>query len=376
MTGRGRAVVVGGGILGTMHALYALDLGFEVVQLERDLEPRGASVRNFGLVWVGGRAKGAELELALRARGQWEEIAGRVDGLHFRPAGSLTVAFEEPELALMKQACEGHDAGLRGWELLDGAAARELNPELPGGVLGALYCSTDAIVEPRLTVGILREHLSRQPGYEWMPGRTAVELSGGAVKDDRGEWHHGDRVFLCTGAAHSGLVAVYCPEPRTRRARLQMLETLPYAGRLTTAIADGDSMRYYPAFDLPGRDGLGPRAERAAAVGAQLLMVQRVDGTLTIGDTHEYAEPFAFDVQEDIYDYLLGCAARHLRGPLPPVRRRWAGVYGEVLSPDNGLYWREELLHGVEIVSGPGGRGMTCAPAIAQDSFTTLVGAS
>ena len=36
----------------------------------------------------------------------------------------------------------------------------------------------------------------------------------------------------------------------------------------------------------------------------QLLCVQRLHGGLTIGDTHEYDEPFAFDVDEAPYAYL------------------------------------------------------------------------
>jgi glycine/D-amino acid oxidase-like deaminating enzyme len=152
-----------------------------------------------------------------------------------------------------------------------------------------------------------------------------------------------------------------------------MLETAPYPGHLTTALADGDSMRYYPAFDLPGRSVLGAQEPIAAEARAQLLLVQRLDGSLTIGDTHEYDEPFAFDVQEDIYDYLLATAGSLLRGELPPVRRRWAGVYSEVLDKQRHLYWREELLPRVEVVSGPGGRGMTCSPAIAEESIQALV---
>lgn len=70
-----RLVVVGGGILGTMHAVEARRLGIQVVHLERDAEPRSATVRNFGLVWVSGRAVGEETEVALRARSRWEEIA-------------------------------------------------------------------------------------------------------------------------------------------------------------------------------------------------------------------------------------------------------------------------------------------------------------
>ena len=153
-----------------------------------------------------------------------------------------------------------------------------------------------------------------------------------------------------------------------------MLETHPYPGSVATALADGDSMRYYPAFELPGREGLGPQAEPASAARAQLLLVQRVDGGLTIGDTHDYDEPFPFDLDEEIYDYLLDRAEQLLRHPVPGVRRRWAGVYSEVARREDGLYWREEIAPGVEVVSGPGGRGMTCSPAIAEESLSRLVG--
>jgi glycine/D-amino acid oxidase-like deaminating enzyme len=80
---RPRLIVAGGG----MHALEGLDRGYKVIQLERDLSPRGASVRNFGLIWVSGRASGPELDLALDARDRWEKIAAEVPGMGFRPIG-------------------------------------------------------------------------------------------------------------------------------------------------------------------------------------------------------------------------------------------------------------------------------------------------
>ena len=57
-----RVVVVGGGVLGTMHAVAARRRGLDVLHLEREPEPRGASVRNFGLIWVSGRAAGPGAE--------------------------------------------------------------------------------------------------------------------------------------------------------------------------------------------------------------------------------------------------------------------------------------------------------------------------
>ena len=97
-----------------------------------------------------------------------------------------------------------------------------------------------------------------------------------------------------------------------------MLQTEPFAGQLTTSLADGDSLRYYPAYDLPGLAALPAQAPAAAAAAAQLLLVQRLDGSLTIGDTHSYAEPFGFDVDEEPYDHLRAKAAELLGSALPP----------------------------------------------------------
>jgi FAD dependent oxidoreductase TIGR03364 len=369
-----RVVVVGGGVLGTMHAAAARRRGLDVLHLEREPEPRGASVRNFGLIWISGRAAGPELSLALRARAGWEELAAEVPGTGFRPNGSLTLATDEAELQLLKEAAARPDATVRGFELIDAAAAREVNPALRGDFAGALRCRRDAAVEPRRVLSAVRAHLlaggDRSAGYSWLPGREAAEIAPHAVRDHTGEWHRGDLVVVCTGASHTGVAGPHLAgyhRPPVRRVRLQMMQTRAFEGRLTTSVADGDSLRYYPAFDLPGRARLAAQEPVAAATAAQLLLVQRLDGGLTIGDTHEYDEPFAFDVHEDAYDHLRAKAEKLLGTPLPPAERRWAGVYSQVTGLE--LYHRSEVAPGVILVTGPGGRGMTCAPAIAEETF-------
>ena len=153
-------VIAGGGVLGTMHAVMARRRGFEVVQLEREAEARGASVRNFGLVWVSGRKAGPELSLALRARELWAELGAQVPGIGFRPAGSLTLATGDAELALLKEAAARPDADRREFELLDPAAVRAVNPALRGEFTGGLFCRADAIVEPRQVLPALRGYLA------------------------------------------------------------------------------------------------------------------------------------------------------------------------------------------------------------------------
>ena len=384
----GRVVIVGGGILGTMHAVLARRHGYAVTQLEREPAGRGASVRNFGLVWVSGRRAGPELALALRARELWAEIADGAPGTGFRPAGSLTIATAEAELAVMREAAALPDAKQREFDLLSPDEVRSVNPALRGEFVGGLHCRADAIVEPRVALPALRASLTG-PSYDWQPGLEAVEVAAHGVRDQRGTWHRGDLVVLCTGANFTGVAGPHLAasgalasaagqvardgeaggEPSgLRRVRLQMLQTLPFDQALTTSLADGDSLRYYPAYDVPSRAALPPQAEVAAASRSQLLLVQRLDGSLTIGDTHEYDEPFGFDVDETAYDHLLARATALLGVPLPRVQRRWAGVYSEVVGTP-ALYHRSEVAPGVVLVTGPGGRGMTCSPAIAEETF-------
>ena len=365
-----RIVVVGGGVLGTMHAAEAVQRGHEVRHLEREPEARGATVRNFGLVWVSGRTA-AELPHALRARELWERLGKDVPGIGFRPCGSLTVLRSAAEVAVAREALERPDAGARGFALLPPDEARVANPALRGDIEAALWCERDAAVESRVALPALRAALPRDR-YVFEAGvevRGVESRAGGVrVRDDRGRTHDADLALVCPGATLTGLAAELDPAPPVRRVRLQMMQTAPLDEPLTTALADGDSLRYYPAFAGPALEALRaaePQAEVAGAHRMQLLCVQRADGGLTIGDTHAYDEPFPFDLDEAPYTYLTELVSTLLGRPAPPVVRRWAGVYAQALDPA-AIVHRRAVDDALWLVTGPGGRGMTLAPAIAE----------
>ena len=163
-----------------------------------------------------------------------------------------------------------------------------------------------------------------------------------------------------------------CPAParlaaRLRRVRLQMLETAPFGPRLTTSLADADTLRYYPAYEVAPLSLLGQPGAVAADHHLQLLLVQRPDGGLTIGDTHAYEEPFDFALCEDPTEELLARATEDPRRGAPPGTAPLGGrvrpVHRRRRVPARGDP------PGVWLVTGPGGRGMTCAPAIAADTL-------
>jgi FAD dependent oxidoreductase TIGR03364 len=367
--GAGRAVVAGGGIVGTWHALELAAAGFSVEQLEAEAGPTGASVRNFGLVWVSGRRSGAELDAARRARRRWEEIGAAVPGVGFRPMTSLTVATDDVARAVMEDFAARPEAAARSISFLGPEEVRTCNPAVRGEVAGALHCAEDAVVEPRRALQALRDHLAAVHGarYRFHPGCRVVAAEPHALVDATGTRWAGDLIVLATGAAYDHLPGSAPVAARLRRVRLQMLQTAPFAARLTTSLADADSLRYYPAYESAPLARLGEPSRVAAEHHLQLLLVQRPDGALTIGDTHAYEEPFDFALCEDPTRELLERARRILGSEPPPVQRRWEGVYAQCRDGDVCL--REEIEPGVWVVTGPGGRGMTCSPAIAADTL-------
>ena len=246
---------------------------------------------------------------------------------------------------------------------------RRCNPAVRGEVAGALHCAADAVVEPRHALGALRQHLTaRAPErYRFHPGHRVVAVGTRTLVDTTGTRWDGDLAVMATGAAYDHLPA-WRPWPPScaasgcrcsRRHRSPPASPprwpTPTACATTRRTRWRPSMRWSPKTPWPRQHHL------------QLLLVQRPDGGLTIGDTHAYGEPFDFALCEEPTEELLARAARILGADLPPVRRRWEGVYSQ--CTDGRVCLREEIDEGVWWVTGPGGRGMTCSPAIAADTL-------
>jgi glycine/D-amino acid oxidase-like deaminating enzyme len=357
-TGEGRwcdvhVVVVGAGVVGSALALAAVDRGHTVAQLDREPEPRGASVRNFGLCWIAGRA------------------AGRAPAVGFRACGALVCAHHPAELALLEAACSAPGAAERGFRLLRPAEARALEPALGGPLLGALLSPYDATVEPTAALPALRVLAAASGRYAAHLGRAVVEVEAGRVVDHLGGVHEGDVVLVATGRA----VELGDPEgldgARTEIVRLQMLELATAGPAPRVALAGGGSLRYYPAFDLPERAELPEPGELAARYRLQLLTATRTSGRMTVGDTHTADEPGVFGLDAAPEDELLATLGAWFGSAPGRVVRRWTGTY--LKRVDGGeAYLRARRPDGAFTITATGGHGMTGAHAIAAESLDAL----
>src|SRR5262249_55221067 len=94
--------VVGAGILGLAHVYHLARRGLRVVVFERHPHARGASVRNFGMIWPVGQPLGPLYQLARRSRELWLEVL-QASGLWYRPCGSLHLAYHDDEAQVLRE---------------------------------------------------------------------------------------------------------------------------------------------------------------------------------------------------------------------------------------------------------------------------------
>lgn len=363
-------VVVGAGIVGLAHAVEAVGRGLSVLVVERDDRAVGASVRNFGHGCFTAQ-DGTALTYAFAARERWIQLAKEAD-FWLRESGTVVVARADDERQVLEDFAHGRDGHVR---LLDRDQVLDRVPGDPAEVVGGAFLSQDIRVDPREAVPAIARWYAEQrgahlawsttvQGFEAGSGVTLVRTSRGdvvATKAILAVGHDVDRFFPDTAAA-AGI----------QRCTLQMLRVDAPAGadggprEIGPAIFTGTSLLRYDGFrHSPATAAVRERlrVQHPALIDAavNLMITQRPDGTLTLGDTHAYATtpgPFHPEALEEL---LLTEAARLLgSGPLT-VRERWQGVYASAPAP----FLDVTPMPGVRAVSVTSGIGMTTALGLA-----------
>ncbi|WP_163993013.1 glycine oxidase ThiO [Pyxidicoccus caerfyrddinensis] len=240
-------IIVGGGIMGCGIALRLRQAGVRVTVLERSIPGAEASSAAAGILapQMESDGPGPFLELCLRSRGLYPAFASELRELTgvdvaYRPCGVLKVAFNEAEVHhLDATVAWQRGMGLRA-ELLDGTAARALEPRLSPKALAAAHFPDDHQVDNRLLVRALSMAAARV-GAEFRSGyvRGVMHEQGRAVGVDLdGEVLRADAVVLAAGS-WSALVQGAGVEPKAvRPARGQMVQLqtrLPVLDRILTS---------------------------------------------------------------------------------------------------------------------------------------------
>lgn len=368
MSGRADIAVIGGGILGLAHAYVLARTGKRVVLFERSCRARGASVRNFGMIWPIAQPPGEMRHLALRSRQIWLEALD-ASRLCYRPVGSLHVAYQQDEADVLREFAEiGPAAGYEcSWIARTEALGRSQGIR-PDGLIGALWSNAELTVDPREIVGRFGSYLG-ELGVQCRYGEGVRSVQLPCIETARERWEV-EQAIICAGDDFETLYPNVFAASGITRCKLQMMRTEPQpeGWELGPALAAGLTLRFYKAFRICST--LDKLKTRIAAEKPEyekwaihVLASQTADGAITLGDSHEYGlAPEVFD-RVEIDELILREAGAFLRLPSWRIAERWHGVYA--FHPDRPFF-EAEPEPGVHIVTAPGGSGMTLSFGLAD----------
>jgi FAD dependent oxidoreductase TIGR03364 len=377
MQSRWDLIVVGAGILGTSHAYFAAQRGWRVLLLERGDWPGEASVRNFGTLMAG------SLTGEWRRRGMesiaWYRRLAVEAGFEFRPCGSLYHVTTALEAAILEEFVRLGPEQTGACELMDVGRAATINPLMARDkVKLTLFFPDDARVEPRGLLRKLIPWMTRELGVEYRPGAVAArayaQQGGAVICTADGSELHARHAVICNGADLRTLFPERFRAAGFQRCKLQMMRLAPQpALRLPVNLASGLTLRRYPAFAAcPSWPKLASEAATPGVLenGIHVLMVQDVDGSFVLGDSHIYGQGDLSELVHAEVEQLIQAEAQKLVSLSSwTIVERWFGIYG--MPKDAELY--DETIDGViHIVTGIRGKGMTTGPAVARESIDKL----
>jgi FAD dependent oxidoreductase TIGR03364 len=361
-------VVVGAGVVGLAHAIEAHARGLSVAVVERDARPVGASVRNFGHIATTLQA-GEAATYAAAARDRWLSLAPKA-GFEVLDVGTVIVARNEPELAVLEEFAGAHPDLAR---LLVPGQVRDLFPLATAEVVGGAHLPQDLRVDPREAIPALAAWLESE-GVRFAWDTHAAAVVEGAVHTSRGDFH-GTAIVHATGHDLDRLFPDIAEDYGVQRCLLRMLEVAPPGNvRIGPAILTGTGMLRYSALAaMPSvaavRATIEEQQPEVLDQAVNLMLTQRPDGSVVLGDTHHYQRTHQPFDDEGIAELLLREGTRLLGAKLT-VRRRWRGTYADSPATD---FLIAQPHPGTRVVTVTSGIGMTTALGIAPAVLDQLL---
>ena len=369
-------IVIGAGVLGTFHAYFAALQGLKTLLIERNTFPSAASTRNFGMIvqtivetdgeWAGFARHSREIYLAL----QQEQDIG------VRRTGSLYLASTETERAVLAEFDHAYAPTYHCSYLNPHEARSRCLCIQESYCTGALLFPDDLTLEPRRMLRQLIPFLVEKGLVDYLPQTTIVTVEpsgqGCVVKDARGNVFTAAKVFICSGAEYHTLFPALFLQSGLKLCKLQMMQTPPQPlGTLPHSILSGLSIQRYPAFkSTPSYSRLQhqPVEEPLRAYGIHLLFKQAMDGSVIIGDSHEYSNFYEASSDEEvtncfINEAILQYGKKMLHLPSWHIQTMWNGYY--LMHPERQVY-TETINDRIHVVTGIAGKGMSTGPGFAR----------
>ncbi|NBC66308.1 MAG: TIGR03364 family FAD-dependent oxidoreductase [Bacteroidetes bacterium] len=363
--------IVGGGIIGLAHAVFAVENGYSVLLTEKDEKAVGASIRNFGLIWPIGQPPGKRFERALRSRNTWAELS-RKAGFWSLKNGSIHLAYEPDEYDIIS---EYHRRFGYKTTLLNEDEVQKMSPNVRPGVIAGLYSEPEMNVDPKEAIYSITEMVAKHPKCSVHFSEKALHAETGILTTTKKEYRC-DQILICSGSDFQSLFPSEFASSPLIKSKLQMMRTQPQPKetRLGPTICGGLTLRHYDSF--AGCESLDAYKDRISEEmpeyekwGIHVMISQNSKNEWVIGDSHEYG--FSFDPFNKKYvnDLILTYLNKFLLLEKSYMLETWYGVYAK--NPE-GTEFVAEPVDGVKIITGFGGAGMTFSFGFAEEMIDNL----
>ncbi len=369
MTAKFDLIVVGGGILGTFHAYHALKRGLKVALLERNSVPQGATVRNFGQVVPSG------MDLTWQNYGReslaiYNELHYQAD-LTIRKNGSVYIASNDEEIQLIEELYEiNRNNDYESVLLSKNDCIKKFDGLRSDYCKGGLFFPQELSVDSADMIVKLHKLLQEKLGLQIFYNTTIIETGENgqncsAISADGTEFT-ASKIIICGGHEFKTLYPKVFDESDLEVSKLQMLQTKPQGiYSLPGNILTGLSIRRYESFSECASYQKIKASEDPKSFekkfGIHILFKQALDGSIILGDSHEYADAknaddLGYDLNMEIDEFMIHEAKKIIDLPTYEIQRRWFGIYSQCKTKD---IFEHNPSPNIYIVTGIGGKGMT-----------------
>ena len=374
-------IIIGSGVMGSFHAYHALNLGKKVLIIDRNSKAIQASVRNFGQAVTSGLSlnewhyygrRSAELYLDLEKKA----------GLPVRQNGSFYIANTPGELAVLEELQQRFLAVDYACELWDKSTVLKHFPAIQESyALGALVFKQEMSIEPEFMVNRLREYMVEQLGLHQEMNCLIQQVRSYSdrveITSNTGRKFEAEHLLICNGMELQQLYPELFAASDLEVCRLQMISLKNPGVQLPGNILTGLSIRRYESFReceaWKNLDSHGLSSEYDEK-GIHILFKQRPDGSVILGDSHDYldaedAHNFSFlhDVHTDTL--MLQEAKRISKFDRWEPEYTWSGYYSQCKNDD---LFEANPEPGVSIITGIGGKGMTTTAGLTEARIRSM----
>ncbi|RKE56451.1 TIGR03364 family FAD-dependent oxidoreductase [Sphingobacterium detergens] len=375
-------IVVGGGILGTFHAYHALKKGLRVLQLEKDNFPVGSTVRNFGQVVPSGMA-GEWFDYGVRGLEIYQSIQQEMD-ISIRNNGSIYIASDADEVQVIHELSAHYQTKGYAHALWSQEQVLAKYPALNADyVKEAIVFEQELSAEPETMIRQLHVFMQAKfENYTLKYDTTVIACEDGnalaRLTTSSLDVFEGAKIIICNGYEFKILYRSLFDDSGLEISKLQMMRTKPlHQIQLPGNILTGLTIRRYESFEeyCPSF-GVIPVPEHYNELrkyGIHILFKQATDGSIIVGDSHEYAagnrlDELGFAVDTYINELMIAEANRIIPMQKDWIASSWSGFYSQ--HKDHIL--EVDISPRIHVRTGIGGKGMTASAGYAERSIEKL----